>query len=103
MPRAIGMGSHFILVPLSAEFNRDLKDSFRWKFCWSKAARDDEKLRVGRVMRAWRRVGGEYRVRAGARMSCRAQVEGMLCLMHTTRGAVKRKQGVSREDGDGEV
>jgi len=76
MPRAIGMGSHFILVFLRAEFSRDRKDSFLWKFCWSRVDRDEEKVREGTFMRAWRRVGG-YRMRAGARMSCREQDEAM--------------------------
>jgi hypothetical protein len=53
MPRAIGMGSHLIFVFLRAEFNRERNDSFRWKFCWSNAVRDEEKPREGSVMRAW--------------------------------------------------
>jgi len=74
MPRAIGMGSHLILVFFSAEFNRDRKDSFLWKFCWSRVDRVEEKVRDGTVMRAWRRG---YRVRVGARMSWREQDEAM--------------------------
>jgi hypothetical protein len=77
MPRAMGMGSHFILVFLSAELSRERNDSFLWKFCWSRVGRDEEKLRDGVVMRAWRREGGGYRVRVGARMSWREQDEAM--------------------------
>lgn len=57
MPRAIGMGSHLILVFFRAAFNRERNDSFLWKFCWSNAVRDEEKVREGAVMRAWQRLG----------------------------------------------
>jgi hypothetical protein len=67
------MGSHLILVFLRAEFNRDRNDSFRWKFCWSNAVRDEEKPREGRFMRAWQRVGEANGVRVWARMRWREQ------------------------------
>lgn len=57
MPSAIGIGSHFTLVLLSAEFSRDLNDSFLWKFCLSHDARVEVKVREGTERRAWRCVG----------------------------------------------
>jgi hypothetical protein len=76
MPRAMGMGSHLILVFLRAEFSRERNDSFLWEFCCSKAARDDEKVREGAVRRTWRSVGG-YGVWMRARASWREQVAAM--------------------------
>jgi hypothetical protein len=111
MPRAIGIGSHLILVFLSAEFNRDRNDSFLWNFCWSKVARDEEKLREGIDMRAWHNVGGGHRVRAGARMSWREQEDAMSYLIHYLHGAmgelslllgpIWRAIAVVRYDGEG--
>jgi hypothetical protein len=63
MPRAMGMGSHLILV-------------FLWEFCCSKAVRDDEKVREGTVRRTWRSVGG-YGEWMRARASWREQEEAM--------------------------
>jgi hypothetical protein len=83
------MGSHLILVFLSAEFNRDRNDSFLWKFCWSNVARDEEKLREGIDMRIWQYVGGGYRVRAGARMSWREQEDAISYLIHYSRGGMR--------------
>jgi hypothetical protein len=73
----MGMGSHFILVLLRAEFSRDRNDSFLWKFCWSNAVREEENVRDGAVMRAWQRLGGEHRGRIFARMSWRECAEAM--------------------------
>jgi hypothetical protein len=70
------MGSHLILVFLRAEFSRERNDSFLWKFCWSKAVREEEKVRAGTGRRAWRRVGG-YGVCMRARASWREQEEAM--------------------------
>jgi hypothetical protein len=79
MPSAIGMGSHFILVFLSAELSRDLKDSFLWKFCLSHAGRVEEKVRDGTERRACRCVGVWNRGRRGAaRMSWREQEDAMV-------------------------
>jgi hypothetical protein len=77
MPRAIGMGSHFILVFLRAELSRDRKDFFLWKFCWSKAVRDEENVREGAVRRAWQRLGLGHCGRMLARMSWRECAEAM--------------------------
>ena len=74
MPRAIGIGSHFIFVSLSAEFSLDRNDSFLWKFCFSLNAREEVKVRDGTEWRAWREMGGGSRVRADTRMSERVQV-----------------------------
>jgi hypothetical protein len=76
MPRAMGMGSHLILVFLRAEFSRERNDSFLWEFCCSKAVRDDEKVRDGTVRRTWRSVGG-YGEWMRARASWREQEEAM--------------------------
>ena len=58
IPRAIGMGSHFILVFLRAELSRDRNDSFLWKFCLSHEAREDVNVREGAARRACRQLGG---------------------------------------------
>jgi hypothetical protein len=82
MPSAIGIGSHFIFVFLSAEFSRDLNDSFLWKFCLSHVARVEEKVRDGSETRACRYVGAGNR----ARMSWREQGEAMfISCMHWRR------------------
>lgn len=52
MPSAIGIGSHLILVFLSAELSRDLNDSLRWKSCLSHDARVEVKVRDGAGRRA---------------------------------------------------
>lgn len=76
MPRAMGIGSHLIFVFFSAEFNRERNDSFLWKFCWSKAVRDEEKVREGAAMGAWL-LGEAKRGRVCARMSWREQAVAM--------------------------
>jgi len=77
MPRAIGMGSHLILVLLSAALSRDRNDSLRWKFCLSHVARVDEKVREGTERRALGHVWVAKRGRRGARMSWREQGDAM--------------------------
>ena len=77
MPSAIGIGSHLILVFLSAALSRDLKDSFLWKFCLSHVARVEEKVRDGTERRAFRYVGVWNRAWRGARMSWREEEDAM--------------------------
>ncbi len=64
MPRAMGIGSHLILVFLSAEFNLDRKDSFLCSGCLSHMVREEEKVRAGL---AWWTVDREADSRAEAR------------------------------------
>lgn len=71
------MGSHLILVFLRAAFNRERNDSLRWKFCWSKAVRDEEKVREGALMGAWWMLCGGSRGRECARMSWREHAVAM--------------------------
>jgi hypothetical protein len=78
------MGSHLILVFLRAEFSRARNDSFLWKFCWSKAVREEEKVREGTGRRAWQRVGG-YVVCMRARASWREQGEAMAIALLKTQ------------------
>ena len=107
MPRAIGIGSHLILVPLRAEFSRERNDSFLWKFCLSQLARVEEKDREGTERRAWQRVVRGYRARTGARMSWREQVEAMATSCAATMPtavclkSVYRQRNRRRDDGEG--
>ena len=77
MPSAMGIGSHLIFVFLSAEFSRDLNDSFLWNFCLSHVARVEEKVRDGTETRACRYVGAGNR----ARMSWREQGKAMFIFL----------------------
>lgn len=77
---------------LSAEFSRDLKDSFLWKFC-SYVARVEEKVRDGTERRACRCVGVWKRGRRGARMSWREQEDAMAMLYALVSNIAVREDG----------
>jgi hypothetical protein len=98
MPSAIGIGSHFIFVFFSAEFSRDLKDSFLWKFCLSYVARVEEKVRDGTERRACRCVGVWKRRRRGARMSWREQEDAMTMLHALATARVSLSDIARREE-----